>query len=130
MFAVEVFHQYDSMAYPHIATDSNVVIKVFKLGWDFFTGGTSSTEKEICIPDQNSMQSEALRLYMKTHDVELKLCQFQFLSIKSVTEDIMIIFHSLHSILTWTGWGKHDTRVSSELAKVRLLYCSDYNDLQ
>ena len=103
------------MAYPHIATDSSTVIKVFKRGWDYITGGTSSKE-EIYIQDYDSMQSEALQLYMETY--EHQLCQFQFSSIKSATEEIMKIFHSLRSVLTRTDRGRYDSHVSSELTKV------------
>ena len=97
-----VFHQYDSVAYPHVESGSKVVRllkKGWKKGWNFITGGSSAAEDEITLPSQDVMQSEALRFYLDAH--KNTLCKFIFpcsFNASVATDGIMGIFKSLRYV--------------------------------
>ncbi len=93
------FHQYDSVAYPHIAEASSGLIQ---RGWNMFTR-SSSQSKIQDILDQPSMQSEALRIYLKSY--KMRLCKFEFSSLDAeiATSDILHIFQSLRYVHNCVG---------------------------
>ena len=109
------------MAYPHTDSKSTVTKVV-----EFFTGGIFTSEKEVGLPDQNVMQSAALKLYLQIYrDI---LCEFKFsnLNAQSITEQIMCIFHSLRVVQHCVDnlrWGANDFRCTS-LSEVELFYLS------
>ena len=95
-----VIHQYDSVAYPHVKSNSKVV-KAVKTGFQFlksfFVTSASTTENEVVLPDQDTMQAEALKIYLQRYKDEL--CELKFASqVRFPSEEIMDIFGSLHFV--------------------------------
>lgn len=89
-------HQYDSMAYPRIESKSRIG-KFLKKGWDLLIGKTSDVEEEITLPDQESMQTEALRIYLEEYSKQL--CTPTCTSnAEVVTKGIITIFRSLYRV--------------------------------
>lgn len=115
----EVFHQYDSMAYPHVSSDSNIVVEFFKTLSSKLTG---SKKNEISLPTQNLMQSEALKMYLEEH--RLILCEMKFTSsfnIQTFIKEILFIFNSVRLVRHCIGdlrWGRWDTFAASEITEV------------
>ncbi len=115
-----VFDKYDSMAYPRIGTKTRIV-KVI----DWISFNTGFNENEGLIPDHNSMQAGALRIYLSTYETVLCECKLsQLINVKDATEKICKIFHALqesqiHVADLWQG--KMPWKCSS-LSKVRLVH--------
>ena len=109
-----VFHQYDSMAYPHVVTKQSRVRRVY----NFVTRTDSTPVDKVDLPDQNSMQSEALKMYLE--EFKKRLCDFNILNAQIATTEIMNIFQSLlsvqHCVNNWT-W-EMEIYNSAKLSKV------------
>lgn len=112
-------NHYDSFAYPHIISESKV-ITLFKKSVNFLAAGTFTTEKEIALPDQDFMQSAALKEYLV--DFEDVLCEFKTSSFdaKLCIDKIMNIYFSLYEVYYCTTSGRFDVHTSRELSEVFL----------
>lgn len=75
----EVFHKYDSMAYPQI--------KISR--FNFWT-------EKANLPDQNTMQSTALRLYLMNFKSMLRALNFSGSNAEVITSEFITIFLSLY----------------------------------
>ena len=80
------YHQYDNMAYPYVQTESKIV-KIVKF-WNW-----NSSDKELIVPDHDSMQSHSLKIYLEQYANDLSTCKIS--NIATVTEEIMHIYQSL-----------------------------------
>ncbi len=91
IFTGREFHQYDSVAYPHIVEPSGLIQR----SWHIITGARGFSQMQEIL-DQPSMQSEALRIYLKEH--KERLCDLASLDAEMATRDILHIFHSLRYV--------------------------------
>ena len=124
-FTAGTAHQYDSFAYPHIVSESKV-INLIKRGVNFLASGTFTTEQEITLPDQDSMQSTALKEYLKDFEDMLCLYKSSSLDTKFCIDQIMNIFFALrevHHCINNCFSGRCDTYISRELSEVILDLC-------
>ena len=90
----EVFHQYDSIAYPQVTSKLSGVRNNFIVKSLMSLIGASTKEDKIDLPNQEAMQLSAMKFYLDEYVNMLCSLSFDKLDAQYVTMKIMDIFCS------------------------------------